>query len=1670
MQRLSRLRLIPGVVCLLFLASSALAVLPPKNTLPDFDAAGGMKLGTPRVASVAFGASRDIATNGSSRKTVRITDNLTSGTPRAIWSARPLSDPTEASPADAARQFVRANRGLWRLSDPESLVVQTEVRDRHTGVTHVYMKQTVGGVPVFAATVGVHLNARRQVLAVDGDVFPHAASAAWNAQLSADDAVRHAARHAGIESFTPARVSSNGFTAPQLRSRADVTRIIYAISDPPRPAYRTVIDKNGNEWYDIIVDAETGALLHRRNLYQFVGALSPSTPEANPAAPRGLAYHEHPLATVRGTNDLNRKYTYTCDPTGQPRGIANAPLFGADSSTVTANGGNPANATIAQTLLPFASAASPSRSNALPFSTSPQSTKGWLAPIGGTYYTYGNNVDAKDDHAGDNEVTIGARANGGATGDFSGPSFVYKNFYGQNGPYAAEPPESPASAARLAGAAPDLNAATTTLFYASNWYHDLLWHLGFDEAAGNFQNDNFGRGGKGGDFVFADSQDGSGTNNANFGTPADGSNPRMQMFLFGGPERDGTLDVDVIIHEYTHGVSNRLVGGPDNVDCLGVGLVGESGGMGEGWGDWFAAMLADEPTTGEYVTGDTSIGIRRFAMNAAPDDFTYAFLCTGPASNPSLIPCAVHDGGEFWSAMLWETREAMINRYHNRTSATQFPTFTATGSPAGNIRNAQGRTFDGSGNASQIDQVSIEHATFAAMFRVIDGMKFAPCNPTMVDMRDAILTADRAQGGEFQDLIWRSFANRGVGDGATSTGGPAMVIVESFAVPATVSACEAAGGPLPAPQFTVTSTAANSVTITIAGNGATEYIIERGSSGAGSPVDPQPFTEIGRTSSTTFVDTPVDGGITFWYRVRAARNDDCISGTNTVSITPMGGASECTNPPNFVGLDAATDAGNCANVFLTWSAATSSCPANSGITYSVYRSTDASFTPGSANLIASGLAGTNYVDTPGQFDTIFYYVVRAEDSTSGHGGPNNGGNVDQNLVRHSAMITSPVLLNEGFSDDVESGVGTSQSAHFSSNTPIMPIPQRGGWFRDSNPAPAAARSGSTVWHTYNPDNQSIAAGTSLVYELTSDVMTLTPDSILTFFHTFQTEGGFDGGVVEYALVDAAGNAGTWQDLGPLMYEGGYNGALTAATSGLLNSNPLRNRAAYTGGVIGAMKRVRAFVGSLVPSGATSQRIKVRFVFGNDVANHADTTVEGDFYPGWYIDDLSLDKSCCPSTAAPTKLRARNTKEGWITLSWTAPKNTTVQKYLVYREAAGDTVPQVFDEQIAEVSGSVREYTDKTVEFGVTYYYVVRALPVNGCPSEASNAASRGAAVACTTAPTFGGLTAVNAPVASTCTLGLSWSAGTASCPGALVTYNVYRSTDAAFSPSASTLIAHGLTGTSYTDAKGLVSGATYYYVVRAEDSTDNGTGPHNGGNEDANVKRVSGSPIGPLVLGANFSDDVEPAANPGYTTFSTHMVGGWAVTLDPTAKSPTHSWFASDDQPGVAPLAERDSRLTMPALNLTSTSTLTFWHNFDFARFAVTGSPATNYQSGGILELSADGDTWIDLGPWITTGGYNGVVDPESMSPLKGRNAWVGSSDGDLLAGRADAMKQVSVNLGAAIAAKFNGATSLPNARIRFRLGGTFQALIGGIQGTGWGVDNLTVTGVQTHGPCTTAF
>lgn len=136
----------------------------------------------------------------------------------------------------------------------------------------------------------------------------------------------------------------------------------------------------------------------------------------------------------------------------------------------------------------------------------------WLAP--GAVWTRGNNVDAYADLVAPDGFDDGdVRAITTAAGVFDHP------FDG------ARPPNAGVG---------QQQAAVTHLFFVNNWLHDFYYDAGFDEAAGNAQIANFGRGGEEDDVLRAEALDHSGRNNANMSTPADGESPRMQMYLWDG--------------------------------------------------------------------------------------------------------------------------------------------------------------------------------------------------------------------------------------------------------------------------------------------------------------------------------------------------------------------------------------------------------------------------------------------------------------------------------------------------------------------------------------------------------------------------------------------------------------------------------------------------------------------------------------------------------------------------------------------------------------------------------------------------------------------------------------------------------------------------------------------------------------------------------------------------------------------------------------------------------------------------------------------------------------------------------------------------------------------------------------------------------------------------------
>lgn len=155
----------------------------------------------------------------------------------------------------------------------------------------------------------------------------------------------------------------------------------------------------------------------------------------------------------------------------------------------------------------------------------------WLPP--GALETTGNNVDAYLDLFGtalaDGTVTSGQGFDPGTT-DERAPITGANSF---DYPYTPDADPSTGDQRRF---------AVVTLFYLNNWLHDWWYDNGFDEAAGNAQSDNFGRGGVEGDPLLVEVQDFSGRNNANMSTPPDGGSPRMQQYLFDGLQQ-GALDV-----------------------------------------------------------------------------------------------------------------------------------------------------------------------------------------------------------------------------------------------------------------------------------------------------------------------------------------------------------------------------------------------------------------------------------------------------------------------------------------------------------------------------------------------------------------------------------------------------------------------------------------------------------------------------------------------------------------------------------------------------------------------------------------------------------------------------------------------------------------------------------------------------------------------------------------------------------------------------------------------------------------------------------------------------------------------------------------------------------------------------------------------------------------------
>jgi len=705
-------------------------------------------------------------------------------------------------------------------------IVNSSSTDKKTGITHIYFKQAINGNEVFNTQSSIHVDKNKNILSKNLAIN-NISVASNNQVLNGNAVLTIALKEASIVKKVLNKVEmTNDFNFKIIDKNVSSEEIVgkkifYVKNGQLLNAHQVEIyNDETSEWLNIIIDAENGSIIEKINY----------TTKCN-------------IDDIKINNE-NKPY-----------------FFHFDDENKLGKTGNKGTYNVFP--IPFESPSFGNRKLISDIHNTTASPYGWHDTDGveGHEFTItrGNNIWAKEDTLASNSTTSGYSPNGGTDLTFDFPYNI------DNNPRA------------------NLNASITNLFYMNNIMHDVMYQYGFDEESGNFQSKNYTGKGLQNDFVWGDAQDGSGTNNANFSTPVDGTKPRMQMFLWGnnltatlkdqiqidypisiakkyqgiisafGPKLtnapisgklvlvndgssqptlgcntlvnadslrgnialivrgtcgfttkvqnaqnagaigvivinnsgntptamtgtsttitipslaisqangnsfiqtlttdsillslydstittvgnrtyDSDFDNGVIAHEYGHGISTRLTGGPGNSSCL---TNQEQGG--EGWSDFFALVLSAKPYEtnltgrgiGTHLIGqDTNgVGIRpyRYSRSMTINPVTYNNIKT------LSVP---HGVGFVWCSALYDILLDMIDKYGFDENI-----YTGTG-----------------GNNKTLELV-------------IMGLKLQPCNPGFMDARNAIILADSLlNGGANKLLLWKAFARRGMGANAS---------------------------------------------------------------------------------------------------------------------------------------------------------------------------------------------------------------------------------------------------------------------------------------------------------------------------------------------------------------------------------------------------------------------------------------------------------------------------------------------------------------------------------------------------------------------------------------------------------------------------------------------------------------------------------------------------------------------------------------------------------------------------------------------------------------------------------------------------------------------------------------------------------------------------------------
>jgi len=391
----------------------------------------------------------------------------------------------------------------------------------------------------------------------------------------------------------------------------------------------------------------------------------------------------------------------------------------------------------------------------------------------------------------------------------------------------------------------------------------------------------------------------------------------------------------------------------------------------------------------------------------------------------------------------------------------------------------------------------------------------------------------------------------------------------------------------------------------------------------------------------------------------------------------------------------------------------------------------------------------------------------------------------------------------------------------------------------------------------------------------------------------------------------------------------------------------------TGGTADVLNPVEGVHIASPSAGVWTLRVKGTAVPGTGTAPYSDRQ-------GYAL--VATFGSCSSTVAAPTGLTATDNAPTGIDLGWSFSGSA---EFLVYRAPGAAPGPEDFT---LVGTSATTSFTDTHVQGGYTYSYVVRAT--DGCAeSAASTSASATFTGPCTLFPDFDGLGSVTNDLGTVlCDLELSWEPAASNCPaGASVTYNVYRGTTPYFTPDGGSLVA-GVTGATTWVDHDVAPSETYYYVVRAEDSTTGNGGPSNDGNEEGNTVMIGGTAWAETTSPGTFTDDG------GDTNAKLFLEGEWRVTNQQNhTPGGGFSYHNAPDGSNHAP--GQCTSATTPPLDLQAGSPqLSYWANYNLE----VG------WDGVVVEIN-DCDPDCDTGNWTVSdpaGGYPGDFSETGTPPV----------------------------------------------------------------------------------------